>query len=196
MGRRFGAAEGFRRIVTSRDSIKSRGAHHDVETAREQLQRLARRLRRRPESDPAGPARRRRRGRCITGCSARARSGSYSATREARRVSTTSSRSAVSRTSAHGSSGATCSAPCAAPWPDESWRGWWGDNPPYHCEVFVLTHHARKSFAMEGRHDVPLRHGRHRGGTESRAQSGRRQGRARRRRRRDDSAVPARALDR
>ena len=40
--------------------------------------------------------------------------------------------------------------PVRGPWPDESWRGWWGDNPPYHCEVFVLTHHARKSFAMEG----------------------------------------------
>jgi dihydrofolate reductase len=40
--------------------------------------------------------------------------------------------------------------PVRGPWPDESWKGWWGDNPPYHCEVFVLTHHARKSFAMEG----------------------------------------------
>jgi dihydrofolate reductase len=29
-------------------------------------------------------------------------------------------------------------------------RSWWGDNPPYDCDVFVLTHHARKSFAMEG----------------------------------------------
>jgi len=41
-------------------------------------------------------------------------------------------------------------APVRGPWPDESWRGWWGDNPPYHCEVFVLTHHARKSLTMEG----------------------------------------------
>jgi dihydrofolate reductase len=40
--------------------------------------------------------------------------------------------------------------PVRGPWPDESWRGWWGDNPPYHCEVFVLTHHVRKSFTMEG----------------------------------------------
>jgi dihydrofolate reductase len=40
--------------------------------------------------------------------------------------------------------------PVRGSWPDESWRGWWGDNPPYHCDVFVLTHHARKSFAMEG----------------------------------------------
>jgi dihydrofolate reductase len=35
-------------------------------------------------------------------------------------------------------------------WPDESWKGWWGDNPPYHCDVFVLTHHARKPVQMEG----------------------------------------------
>ncbi len=40
--------------------------------------------------------------------------------------------------------------PVRGDWPDESWRGWWGDEPPYHCDVFVLTHHARKSFAMEG----------------------------------------------
>jgi dihydrofolate reductase len=36
------------------------------------------------------------------------------------------------------------------PWRDESWKGWWGDNPPYHCDVFVLTHHGRSSFAMAG----------------------------------------------
>jgi dihydrofolate reductase len=40
--------------------------------------------------------------------------------------------------------------PVRGPWPDESWRGWWGDEPPYHCDVFVLTHHARKSFTMQG----------------------------------------------
>lgn len=40
--------------------------------------------------------------------------------------------------------------PVRGPWPDESWRGWWGDNPPYHTPVFVLTHHPRKSFTMEG----------------------------------------------
>ena len=38
--------------------------------------------------------------------------------------------------------------PVRGPWPDESWQGWWGDEPPYHCEVFVLTHHASKSFAL------------------------------------------------
>ena len=36
------------------------------------------------------------------------------------------------------------------PWPDANWKGWWGDNPPYHTPVFVLTHHARESFTMEG----------------------------------------------
>jgi dihydrofolate reductase len=36
------------------------------------------------------------------------------------------------------------------PWPDDGWRGWWGDDPPYHCHVFVLTHHARPSLEMKG----------------------------------------------
>ena len=38
--------------------------------------------------------------------------------------------------------------PVRGPWPDESWKGWWGDEPPYHCDVFVLTNHPRKSFAL------------------------------------------------
>ena len=40
--------------------------------------------------------------------------------------------------------------PVRGPWPDESWRGWWGDNPVYHTQVFVLTHHARAPLVMEG----------------------------------------------
>nr|HEX4319230.1 dihydrofolate reductase family protein [Kofleriaceae bacterium] len=40
--------------------------------------------------------------------------------------------------------------PVRGPWPDEAWTGWWGDEPPYHCDVFVLTHHARKPLAMTG----------------------------------------------
>ena len=40
--------------------------------------------------------------------------------------------------------------PVRGPWPDSSWRGWWGDNPPYHAETFVLTHHPRESLVMEG----------------------------------------------
>lgn len=35
-------------------------------------------------------------------------------------------------------------------WPDENWKGWWGDEPPYHHPVFVLTHHPRASFDMDG----------------------------------------------
>jgi dihydrofolate reductase len=41
--------------------------------------------------------------------------------------------------------------PIRGPWPDDTWKGWWGDNPPYHAPVFVLTHHARPSITMEGR---------------------------------------------
>lgn len=40
--------------------------------------------------------------------------------------------------------------PVRGPWPDESWRGWWGSNPPYHTPTFVLTHHPRASLEMEG----------------------------------------------
>jgi dihydrofolate reductase len=40
--------------------------------------------------------------------------------------------------------------PVRGAWPDESWNGWWGDEPPYHTPVFVLTHHPRKSVAMAG----------------------------------------------
>lgn len=40
--------------------------------------------------------------------------------------------------------------PVRGPWPDQSWRGRWGENPPYHCPVFVLTNHARPSLQMEG----------------------------------------------
>jgi dihydrofolate reductase len=40
--------------------------------------------------------------------------------------------------------------PIRGPWKDDSWRGWWGDDPPYHTPVFVLTHHARAPLVMEG----------------------------------------------
>ena len=40
--------------------------------------------------------------------------------------------------------------PVRGPWPDESWRGWWGEEPPYHVPVFVLTHHARAPLPMAG----------------------------------------------
>lgn len=40
--------------------------------------------------------------------------------------------------------------PIHGPWPDEAWRGWWGDNPPYHAPTFILTHHARAPVTMAG----------------------------------------------
>jgi dihydrofolate reductase len=40
--------------------------------------------------------------------------------------------------------------PIRGPWPDESWRGWWGENPVYHVPVFVLTNHVRPPLVMEG----------------------------------------------
>jgi dihydrofolate reductase len=40
--------------------------------------------------------------------------------------------------------------PVRGPWEDDSWKGWWGDSPPYHVPVFVLTHHARAPLAMAG----------------------------------------------
>ena len=41
-------------------------------------------------------------------------------------------------------------APTRGPWSDMNWKGWWGDSPPYHVPVFILTHHARPSIPMEG----------------------------------------------
>lgn len=41
-------------------------------------------------------------------------------------------------------------APSRGPWPDDGWKGWWGDEPPYHGPVFVLTHHARPPLEMKG----------------------------------------------
>ena len=40
--------------------------------------------------------------------------------------------------------------PVRGPWTDESWKGWWGDEPPYRVPVFVLTHHPRAPIAMKG----------------------------------------------
>ena len=36
------------------------------------------------------------------------------------------------------------------PWPDDGWKGWWGENPPYHAPTFILTHHPRDPIVMEG----------------------------------------------
>lgn len=40
--------------------------------------------------------------------------------------------------------------PVRGPWPDDKWKGWWGDNPPYHTPTFVLTHYEREPIEMEG----------------------------------------------
>lgn len=40
--------------------------------------------------------------------------------------------------------------PIRGPWPDDNWKGWWGDEPPYHTPVFVLTHHRRAPLVMKG----------------------------------------------
>jgi dihydrofolate reductase len=40
--------------------------------------------------------------------------------------------------------------PVRGPWPDDAWKGWWGETPPYHVPVFVLTHHARAPLSMAG----------------------------------------------
>jgi len=40
--------------------------------------------------------------------------------------------------------------PVRGPWPDDRWKGWWGDEPPYHVPVFVLTHHERAPLEMKG----------------------------------------------
>lgn len=40
--------------------------------------------------------------------------------------------------------------PIRGPWPDDNWKGWWGDDPPYHVPTYVLTHHAREPIEMKG----------------------------------------------
>ena len=40
--------------------------------------------------------------------------------------------------------------PVRGPWPDDTWKGWWGDEPPYHVPTFVLTHHKRDTLKMKG----------------------------------------------
>ncbi|MGH8926693.1 MAG: hypothetical protein ACRDWA_19020 [Acidimicrobiia bacterium] len=48
--------------------------------------------------------------------------------------------------------------PIRGPWGEEEWRGWWGDDPPYHHPVFVLSHHPHDSIEMDGGDDVLLYH--------------------------------------
>ncbi len=46
--------------------------------------------------------------------------------------------------------GRNMSGPVRVPWPDARWTGWWGDDPPYHHDVFVLTHHAHDPITKDG----------------------------------------------
>jgi dihydrofolate reductase len=73
--------------------------------------------------------------------------------------------------------------PIRGDWTDDEWKGWWGDNPPYHHPTFVLTHHPRESITMEG-------------GTRGGVPDGRRAGRPARGRRLNHPAISARRSDR
>ena len=65
-------------------------------------------------------------------------------------VSTTSTRRRGARNIGATIMGRNMFGPVRGDWGDESWNGWWGDDPPYHTPVFVLTHHPRASVEMEG----------------------------------------------
>ena len=88
--------------------------------------------------------------RCMSGYFGRAPFRKPSEKAAGRQVSTMISPSAVLRISAPGSLDATCLAPFVVPGQMKSWKGWWGDNPPYHVPVFVLTKYARSPVSMEG----------------------------------------------
>ena len=79
--------------------------------------------------------------------------------------------------------------PIRGAWPDENWKGWWGDDPPCHAPVFALTHHPRTSFSMTGGTSFPFYHDWHScgAGTGDRGRSW--QGRPSRRRSRYNSAI-------
>ena len=86
--------------------------------------------------------------------------------------------------------------PVRGPWPDDSWKGWWGDEPPYHTPVFVLTHHPRPPLRMAGGTEFRfVTEGIDAALTQARAAAGE-QRRPPGRRRVDDSAVSARRPDR
>ena len=80
--------------------------------------------------------------------------------------------------------------PVRGPWPDERWKGWWGEEPPYRAPVFVLTHHARPPIEMKGGTIFHFRHRRHPRGTGPRMRGGGRQGHQAGRRRGDDPPIP------
>ena len=86
--------------------------------------------------------------------------------------------------------------PVRGPWPDDSWKGWWGDEPPYHTPVFVLTHHPRAPLRMAGGTEFRfVTEGIHAALEQARAAAGGPR-RPPRRRRGDDPAVSPRRPDR
>ena len=123
---------------------------HDVQTESRRLFPLARRLRRRPEARASRIRSAWAAWRCTNGPSRRARSSACMAARAARPASTTTSRRPASPNVGAWILGRNMFGPVRGPWPDESWKGWWGDKPPYHVPVFVLTHHPRAPLEMEG----------------------------------------------
>ena len=86
--------------------------------------------------------------------------------------------------------------PVRGPWKDDSWKGWWGDNPPYHTPVFVLTHHARSPLVMEGGTTFHFVTDGLESALEKSERSGQGQRRTNRRRRVGHSPVPDRGPDR
>ena len=114
------------------------------------LRHFSRRLRRRPRPGSRQSSWHRWNGAAPSGCWPHARFGGCLAMRVAPLASTTTLRRAVSVILALGSWDRNMFGPVRGPWPDDSWKGWWGDNPPYHTPVFVLTNHKRASITMEG----------------------------------------------
>ena len=161
-----------------------------------QLLPLARRLRRRPRPEPGEPARRRRRWRCTNG---------LFGTRTFRKMfgqdggATGIDDDFAARGFANVGAwilGRNMFGPIRGDWPDESWKGWWGDNPPYHCPVFVLTHHPRASITMEGGTTFHFVTDGHPRGAATRARGRKRPRRPGRWRGRHDPAVSAGRTDR
>ena len=117
---------------------------------------------------------------------------SSTAWRAARRPSTTGMPRRGTRTSARRSWGATCSGRSAARGRTRTWRGWWGEDPPFHTPVFVLTHHERAPLEMEGGTTFHFVTDGIESALEQAVAAAERQGRHARRRRLDGAAVPAR----
>ena len=85
-----------------------------------------------------------------SGISTRKHSGRCSGKKVDRLTSTMSSQRAAMENFGAFIIGRNMFGPVRGPWPDDSWKGWWGDNPPYHAPTFVLTHYEREPLVMEG----------------------------------------------